>query len=63
MTTEIEITCKMQRDMQISPEWCDLVQYQQICRGCRHNLNRTRSRWIEKHGSSAAAPSREKRRV
>ena len=44
MHNEPEIACKMQRGMKVALSWCELAQYQQICRGCKYNEGRKRSK-------------------
>lgn len=45
MNQGIEIPCKMQKNTKVAVEWCDLVQYQQLCLGCANNENRKRSKY------------------
>ena len=38
-----EIFCKMQRNLMVSPEWCQLAQYSKVCNGCGYSLARRES--------------------
>lgn len=40
-----KITCKRQRNAKLSLEWCDYSQYQDRCKGCRHNEGRATSKY------------------
>lgn len=55
MTATLEITCRMQRDIKVSPTWCDRAQYQQLCAGCPHNEGRKTSRHNEQKARDRAA--------
>jgi len=48
MSQNVDIPCKMQMDVKMSIEWCDLAQYQQVCAGCIHNEGRKRSKYQQK---------------
>lgn len=37
MTDNQDIVCKMQRGEKVSPEWCLLSQYAELCRDCQRN--------------------------
>jgi hypothetical protein len=32
--------CPMQRNNHVTEKWCELVQYDEICRGCKRNRKR-----------------------
>ncbi|GAB6191129.1 hypothetical protein [Desulfocastanea catecholica] len=40
-----DISCKAQMNSKVSPAWCELARYQQLCGGCIHNDGRKRSKY------------------
>lgn len=35
----------MQRGVEVTPDWCDLSQMHELCKGCTYDKGRSRSRW------------------
>jgi hypothetical protein len=59
-----DIVCPMQMKGKVSPKWCDLAQCQQLCGGCVHNKNRTRSLYQQRSvGARRAVPVHNKSAV
>lgn len=61
MKTEIEISCPCQRDNKMSVQWCDDVQYQQLCGGCIHNEGRKRSKYQQRNDLNSQTGNQERR--